>query len=154
MSTSACASSSEMEAPVEGPLRVCFNYSWFLLAQGESISDYQFGHAAMTIKVMSSLGTYTVGESSIFAPPELDRIVSKEKGTHVYLVDSQKPEYAIAGVTSFSNDEAVIVLLLDGDAFTGTEQDMHILKRFTVVDPTEVNCEKTYTYGWDLLFEN
>lgn len=148
----ACVTASQAEPlakPVVGPRLVCLKYSSFALLADERITDLDGSPESEQLTVRGSSGTYTVGESEIFATKGLKRLVYTAAGTKVYKVGRERVRYAITGPTSYSDGREVLVVWLAGDALSGRVTDADIYKRFAVGDPKTVKCQSGYTYGWN-----
>lgn len=148
---SASVQAEPSRRPVTGPKLVCFKYSTFELAKGESISPISASPEGISLLVEGPSGRFTIGESEIFAAVKgAKRLVLSKNLTSVYRVRGKNVHYAIYGNTDFSNGKARLVIWLSGETLRGKRSDRAVLKRFTVRDPAEVGCEQTFTYSWAL----
>lgn len=138
-----------LERPVGGPKLVCFKYSTFLLEEGERITDFSGSPEAMSVTVDGPANNFRIGESEIFAPPKGEkRLVSSKDGTTVYRVSDHGGRYAVFGRTSFSTENARLVIWLSGKALKGTKDDASVYDRLVVRDPAKLKCDQTFTYSW------
>lgn len=135
--------------PVVGPKLVCFKYSTFELAKGESISPISGSPEGISLSVEGPSGRFTIGESEIYASVKgAKRLVHSNASTSVYRVPGKNGRYAIYGPTSFSDGKVRLVIWLSGENLKGKKSDQAVFKRFTVRDPAGVVCEQTFTYSW------
>ncbi len=148
------AQESEEDAmtPVVGPRQVCFKYSSFNLLEGERIVGFQGGAESMAVNVEGLYGAFRIGESEIFAgPPRRGLRVSTRNGTSVYRLRDPDLRYGVYGKTAFSAGRDRLTIWLQGKALNGTRRDAHIYDRLVVGDTSTLNCQHTFTYGWELI---
>jgi len=145
------ARADPLDKPVTGPKLICFKYSTFILAGGESITDFSGSPEAMSIIVDSPSGEFTIGESEIFAPAKgPKRLVFSNGRTSVYRISDQGDRYAIYGPTSFSAGKDRLVIRLRGQRLNGDRRDEGVFNRFEVRDLTALKCEQIFTYSWGI----
>jgi len=150
-SASGTAVADPLDKPVTGPKLICFKYSTFMLKEGERISDFSGSPEAMSITVDTSMNSYEIGESEIFASPKgKKRLVASKDGTTVYRVSDHRGRYAIFGRTTFSKEKDRLVIWLSGKGLEGRKSDASLYDRFEVRDPAGVKCDQTFTYSWGL----
>jgi hypothetical protein len=145
---SAAATAGAPSRPVEGPMLVCLKYSTFQLAERERVTDFSGSVESMSLTVEGPRGTFEIGESEIWAEPvNRGRAVLERQQTAVYQLEGEPPRYHIFGYTSYSPDEAQLVVTLSGDALRGSAADQSIYRRFEVRDPERAACGHQFTYG-------
>ena len=146
---SVAARAEPLDKPVIGPKLICFKYSTFALDSGERITEFSGSPEAMSITVDGPSGSYTVGESEIFASAKgSKRLVLSNGRTSVYRVSGHGGRYAIYGPTGFSNGKDRLVIWLTGKSLKGKKSDQAVYDRFEVRDPAGVQCQQTFTYSW------
>jgi hypothetical protein len=144
--------SEPLDEVVTGPQLICFKYSTFSLAEGESITDFSGSMEGMQVTVSSSKGDFTIGESEIFAEPKKkgQRVFSNGKMS-IYRIPGPRSGYAIYAPTSFSDGRPVLLLRLSGKKLRGGLNDKAIYSRLEVRDPAGLPCAHAFTYSWDFL---
>lgn len=136
-----------------GPLKLCFRYSSFSLAEGERIADLQMGIHGLVLAIESPRGRYQVHENEILVAPRLGRRVLRTETASVYRSRNSFVSYVVMSRPEFSPDRDVPLLVVSGEALQGTSADARIYARITVGDPTSVPCDRRYLYGWDVMLE-
>jgi hypothetical protein len=149
ITTARFAFAAPLQEPLRGPKNLCFKYSTFTLAAGESVTDFSGGFEGMMIDVKGPKGKYTISESEIFARPrERGNFVNAHSHATIYALKGRERQYAIYGRTRFSPNSDRLIVRLRGDALRGTAADADIYDRFDVVEPRSQDCEHTFTYSW------
>ncbi len=136
-----------------GPLMLCFRYSGFSLAAGESVTDIQMGIHGLALAVESPAGRYEVHENEILATPRLGRRVLRTETASVYRSRNSSVSYVVMARPEFSPDRDVPLLVLSGEALEGNSADARFYSRVTVSDPASMHCDRRYLYGWDVMLE-
>ena len=149
----AAAQAEPLDKPVTGPKLICFKYSTFSLAEGETLTDFSGSPEAMSITVNSSLGQFTISESEIFASEKGSRRLVFSNGlTAIYRVSDRGGRYAIYGPTSFSDGKSRLVIWLSGKGLKGKKSDEAVYDRFAIRNVAGLKCGQTFTYSWSFYF--
>lgn len=147
---SGVARGEPLDKHVIGPKAICFKYSTFALADGESITDFSGSPEGMSITVNSPSGNFAIAESEIFASAKgAKRLVFSSGRISVYRVSGPAVRYAIYGPTSFSHGQDRLVIWLSGQRLKGKKTDHAVYDRFEIRDPAAVQCQQTFTYSWE-----
>jgi hypothetical protein len=135
------------EFKVTGPGRVCFIYSGFDLATGEtSYLSYSRIHSAQ-LTIVGPRGSFELTESESFASPKGPScLMAGLKAKVVRLRAKGGPRYYV--YASSDGDKASRPLLrLEGKALTGKADDRAILDRIAL-NPQAGSCREAFAYGW------
>lgn len=146
------AQGEPLDEPVVGPELICFKYSTFSLAEGESITDFSGSMEGMQVTVSSRRGDFRIGESEIFAELDnLGRPVFSKGEMSIYRLKSPRNGYAVYAPTRSSSGERILLARFSGSRLKGKFSDKAIYSRFEVRDPAGLQCKHTFTYSWDFL---
>lgn len=136
---------------VRGPKTLCFGLSSFALEAGERITGGEIGLHRVVVRIEGPSGSFQVSESEIYRTPErFGRSVHQGEDVSVFRLNVRPYSYAFV-VPRGDSGRPRMVAILSGEVLTGGRGDASFYRRLTVGDPSELRCDHSYRYGWDVV---
>ncbi|WP_326523430.1 hypothetical protein [Sphingomonas sp.] len=136
-----------------GAARICLQTAAIDLIEGETAVLQYAGIHAATLRITSKRGILDIRHGDAWARPRgMRQIVSRRDGQTIRRQETDGAVgYVLYAVTEYSRRKQVPVLMIGGSALRGLRDDLAILARIDVSTREPALCDRTYTYGWDMV---
>lgn len=115
----------------------------------ETITGSEAGPETGGIEITGPSGVYEIGESEIFRRDQKGEQVYEGNGARVLRMVGDPVVYMAHGRAFEPTD--IPLVMLNGPALTGDERDEAIYRRIAISDPSQLNCDETYSYSWEKI---